>query len=122
MLRSILLAGVLALSACASTTGPTASATQPGGRDCFRSTDVSGYNVVDDHHVSLSVGARRHYILTTDWNVRDLNWSEQIALHSGIGWICTGNGLGVEVSGGQPHRTYPVSGIARAPDPAPQGS
>lgn len=109
------------LAACAST--------EPGGQqtasstDCFRSEQVSGYGVIDNNHVSLSVGASRRYILTTMWNARDLDWTHAIAIRSATGRICTGNGLGVELIGGEPRRTYPVSEIARAPDEnAVQGS
>lgn len=123
MMRTVLVAAVFGLAACASPApSPSASAAPAAGRDCFRSADVSGFNYVDEHHVTLRVGPSRSYILSTEWNAHDLNWSETIALHSATGWICTGNGLGVEVSGGEPHRSYPISGIARAPEPAPQGS
>lgn len=91
--------------------------------DCFRSEQVSGYNVIDDHNVGLSIGASRRYVLTTSWNARDLDWSQAIAIRSSTGRICTGNGLGVQLIGGYPQRTYPVSQIARAPDDNPvQGS
>ena len=109
-------AAALALSACAATT-ETAGA--PADRDCFNQNNVTGYTVIDDHNVGVNVGANRRYILTTDWNASDLDWTHAIALRSTNNWICTGNGLGVEIIGGEPRRTYPVSGIARAPDPNP---
>ena len=108
------------LAACASTEASQQSASST---DCFRSEQVSGYNVIDNHNIGLSVGSSRDYILTTDWNARDLDWTHAIALRSSTGRICTGNGLGVEIIGGDPQRTYPVSQITRAPDSAPvQGS
>lgn len=125
MLRTLFIAAALGLTACASSTPDTTQSASASneGRDCFRSGDVNGYNYVDEHHVKLSVGASRDYILTTTWNARDLNWTQAVAIHSTTGWICTGNGLGIELSGGQPHRTYPITGIERAPEPvAPQGS
>jgi len=114
----------LALGACAQTgETPTASAS-PDGRDCFSADNISGYNVIDDHTVSVSVGASRHYLLRTNWNARDLDWTNAIAIRSTANWICTGNGLGVQVIGGEPRRTYPIVEITRAPEPAPaaQGS
>ncbi len=109
------------LAACASTApgnGQTASS-----QDCFRSEQVSGYNVIDNNHVGLRVGASRQYILTTMWNSRDLDWTHAIAIRSSTGRICTGNGLGVDLIGGDPQRTYPVSAITRAPGEDPvQGS
>jgi hypothetical protein len=117
MLRTTLLAAAcLALTACATQETQTAGATS--GRDCFRNDDIFGYTIVDDHNVSVRAGAR-DYILTTTWNARDLDWSQAIALRSTQGWICTGNGLGVEIIGGRPPRRYPVSSITRAPEPAP---
>lgn len=114
----------LALAACASTeTGDTAAA--PEGRDCFNADNVSGYTYIDNQHVGISVGANRKYILTTMFNARDLDWTQAIAIRSTTSWICTGNGLGVEVIGGNPQRNYPITAIERAPDPAPnadQGS
>lgn len=109
------------LAACASTEAggqQTASSS-----DCFRSEQVSGYSVIDNDHVGLSVGASRRYVLTTMFNARDLDWTHAIAIRSATGRICTGNGLGVQLIGGDPQRTYPVSAIARAPDDNPaQGS
>lgn len=109
------------LAACASTGESTEAA---GSRECFRSEQVNGYSLVDNNHVQLRVGANRHYILTTNWNARDLDWSHAIAIRSTTGQICTGSGLGVELIGGEPSRTFPVVSIERAPDdePAVQGS
>jgi len=104
MLRTTLLAvaAALALAACA-TPEETASAGPPEGRDCFRSADIFGYGVVDDHTI----------------DIRD--WTQQIAIRSTTGWICTGNGLGVEIIGGDPPRRFPVNGIQPRPEaPAEQ--
>ena len=102
------------------------AAAAPGGsRDCFLASSVSGFNVVDDHTVRVTAGPSRHYLLGTTWNARDLNWSEEIALRSrGNDWICVGNGLGVEVRGGRPPQTYPITSVTREPEtpPTPQGS
>lgn len=110
----------LALAACA--TEPADSTAE--ATDCFRSEDVRGYTVIDNTHIGISVGASREYVLTTMWNARDLDWTQAIAIRSATGRICTGNGLGVELIGGDPQRTYPIVSIERAPEeePAPQGS
>ncbi|MBL8531125.1 MAG: hypothetical protein JNK94_05270 [Hyphomonadaceae bacterium] len=123
MLRNTLLAAALiALSACASTETSGASQAAPADRDCFRNADIFSYGVIDNYNVR--VRARGHdYIFTTNWNARDLDWTQAIAVRSVTGWICTGNGLGVEIIGGEPRRTYPIVSIARAPEePAPTGS
>lgn len=118
MRNGILALAALALSGCA-----TEGATAPtGGRDCFSANSVNGYNVIDDRHVEVRVGASDRYILTTMWNARDLDWTERVAIRSTTSFICTGNGLGVEIIGGDPQRTYPISAIERAPEPAPQAS
>jgi hypothetical protein len=117
----LLVAGlcVFALSACASP--QTASA--PGHSDCFRTADVNGYAIVDDTHVDVTVGPNRHYILTTFFNARDLDWSQTIALRSHTNWICTGSGPNwAEVIGGRPRRSYPITEIVRAPPPPAHGS
>lgn len=113
-------AALLTLAGCASTA--TENAASAGPRDCFRADNVSGYSVIDDHNIGVRAGARS-YILTTTWNARDLDWTQAIAIRSTTDWICTGNGLGVDIIGGNPERTFPVSSIARAPnDEQPTGS
>jgi hypothetical protein len=107
-----MLAAALSLAACA-TDAPTAD------RDCFRSGQVHGFELVDDNHVRLTVGAGRAYVLKTMWNARDLDWATRIALRSSTGLICTGSGVGVEVIGGRPRRAYPIESIERAPDESP---
>jgi Family of unknown function (DUF6491) len=118
MLRiGILASAALMLASCASTEAQTAAA---GDRDCFQSASVRGFDVIDRSTVEVSVGASRRYLLTTNWQTSNLDFSEHIAIRSATGYICTGNGLGVEIVGGEPRRTYPIQSIARAPDPAPQ--
>jgi len=118
-MRTLLLAlTALTLSACAS-----ADATQDQAqtaRDCFFASTVSGYSVIDNNTVEVRAGSDR-YRLTTLFNARDLDWTQNIAIRSTTGSICTGNGIGVEIIGGEPRQTYPVSSIARAPEPV-QGS
>lgn len=119
MLRTTLIAvAVLGLAACASDGASSANS----GRECFSSSSVNGYNVVDDHTIRVNVGASRRYLLTTAWNTRDLNWTQAVALHSPTGQICTGNGVGYELRGGDPVRPYLLTGIARQPDDVPAGS
>lgn len=107
----------LALAACANTGEETASA---GARDCFRSENVNGFNMVDRNTIEVRVGASRRYLLTTNWPADELNYAERIAIRSTTGQICTGNGLGVEIFGGRPPVAYPIQAIARAPEPAAQ--
>ncbi len=121
MLRTVLIATAFTLSACASTASEEQTAsTSP--RDCFFSDLISGYNVIDDHRIRVNVGASRSYILTTAWNARDLDWTQAIALRSATGSICTGNGLGVEIIGGEPRRSYYLTSIEREPDQNPAAS
>ncbi len=121
MLRMGTIATALLLSACAAT--PHTVSANAAERDCFFAESVSGYSVVDDHNVRVNVGASRAYILSTNWNARDLDWTQTIAIRSTLGRICTGNGLGVDIIGGDPRRTYPITSIARAPEePANQGT
>jgi len=121
MIRTILLAATaLAIAGCAAQTEQAENASQ---RACFAADTANGFNYIDENHISLSAGPGRRYILTTMFNARDLDWTQAIAVRSTSGWICTGNGLGVEIIGGDPVRTYPVTYIARALEPpAPQGS
>jgi hypothetical protein len=109
----------IALSACASTE----QSAEAADRDCFPTANISGYSIIDDHHVNVRVGASRDYIMTLDWNAHDLDWSHAIAVRSTSSFVCTGNGLGTRIIGGDPPRDYYVTQIARAPaEPAAQGS
>jgi hypothetical protein len=114
----------LALAACATSETAGGGASQGATNDCFRTADVHGYNVIDRTHVGVRVGANRQYILTTLWNTSDLDWTEAIAIRTATGRVCTGNGLGVEIIGGRPPRTYPIASVERAPEEpaAPEGS
>ena len=118
--RTILLAAAaVTLTACA--TEQSASMTPAEDRDCFRAQSVSGYTVVDDHNVRVSVGANRHYTMHTSWNVNDLDWTQAIVLESDSSWICTGNVFGqVEVTGGALGRSFPIQTVTRDPDPPGQ--
>lgn len=111
---AFLAAAAFAVTACASP-----GAQEAADRDCFHADMVSGYSYLDENHISVSVGANRRYVLTTMFNARDLDWTHAIALRSTTHLICTGNGLGVEIIGGEPHRRYPISAIERAPDEGP---
>ncbi|HEX8901613.1 DUF6491 family protein [Vitreimonas sp.] len=117
----IAIIAAFALSACATSES---TETTSAARDCFRAEDVSGYSVIDDHNIGVRVGASRNYVLSTTWNARDLDWTHAIAIRSSAGFICTGNGLGVEIIGGEPQQRYPVTSITRATtdQPEPTGS
>jgi hypothetical protein len=118
MLRPLLAAAAaLALAACAAQTAGDGAA-----RDCFRTLDVSGYGVLDEHRIRVSINPQREYYLTVRHNTRDLDWTQAITLRSTTSFICVGNGLGVEVMGGNPPVPYPVVNIERAPLEAPTGS
>lgn len=120
MLRPALgAAAALLMLGCA----PTQSAESVDNvRDCFRTVDVSGYSPVDEHRIKVTVSPQREYYLTIQQNVRDLDWAHAIALRSTTSFICTGNGLGVQVLGGDPVFPYPVTDIERVPVTAIEGS
>ena len=116
MKRVKVLPALALLTAVASAGCMTAPA--PDGRECFLNRNINGFTVLDDHTVRVNVGASRRYDFATDWNVRDLNWSERIAVRSTSGWICVGDGLGVDVIAGMPPRTYPVRTVTAVAPPA----
>lgn len=127
MKMKIALIAALALGACSSASGgygnsSSASTSGHGPHDdCFRSSEVTGYGVVDEHHVRLSVGTR-DYIFTIVGNSRDLDWNHAISVRSITTFICTGNGTGVQLMGGEPPVPTQVTMIERGDHPAPQGS
>ncbi|MGD9815371.1 MAG: DUF6491 family protein [Hyphomonadaceae bacterium] len=114
-----ILIAAAALAACASATEPPAQTA--AAQDCFRTSQVHGFDVIDRNRVGLRVGANRQYVLTTMWNAYDLDWEQRIAIRTATGRVCVGNGLGVEIIGGDPRRTYPITSVERAPEqPAAQ--
>jgi|CXWL01.1.fsa_nt_gi hypothetical protein len=120
MFRTLALAfGAATLCGCAT---PVADGSAAATRDCFRSLDIDGYGVIDDRRVRVSVSPRRDYILTIRRDTRDLDWANTIAIRSGTSFVCVGNGLGVELVGGDPPQRYPVVNIERAPQEAPAES
>ncbi|HET9232029.1 MAG TPA: DUF6491 family protein [Vitreimonas sp.] len=119
MLRIGLFASALVLAACGTVGEDVAGVT--ADRECFNSVSVTGFDVIDRNTVEVRVGASRRYRLTTNWPTTNLDFREHIGLRSTTGMICTGNGLGVEIIGGDPVQTYPIQSIARAPEPAAQG-
>lgn len=121
MLRYALLAAALTLGACASTT--TTASNAGSDRDCFRSLDVRGYSVVDEHRVKLRVSPAREYILSIPQNSRELDWTRAISVRSASNFICVGDPSGVQLMGGDPPTPFQVTNIERAPvDVADQGS
>jgi hypothetical protein len=116
------LAAIAALGLAACATADDQGEATPSGNDCFFASQVNAYEVVDANSVRVRVSANRHYLLRTAWNTSDLNWTQAIALRSTTGHICTGNGLGVQVIGGDPQRTYPITSIERIPDDIPPDS
>lgn len=122
MFRTLLAASAFAaLAACAGTQGAeteSAAAT----RDCFRTLDVSGYGVVDEHTVRVHISPQREYYLTINANTRDLDWTHAISIRSMTSFICVGDGAGVQVMGGDPAIPYQVTRIERAPQTAIEGS
>ncbi len=117
MLRTGIFATALMITGCAATGSETAAS----GRECFRSDAVNGFDVLDQETIEVRVGASRRYLLSIAWPAANLDYSQRIALRSSTGMICTGNGLGVEIIGGDPIQSYPVQSIARAPEPEAQG-
>jgi hypothetical protein len=123
-MRKILTALFLVALASACTTTAGAPQADTAARDCFRTLDVSGYGVVDDRRIRVHVSPQREYILTIGQTVRNLDWTHAISIRSVSSFVCVGNGLGVQLLGGDPPLTYSVVQVERAPQETatPQGS
>lgn len=112
-MRIVILAALAAvLSACATPDTETATT---GPRDCFRAMDVSGYGIIDADRIRVRIGPSREYYLTVQGGTRDLRFDESIAIDAGHSFVCTGNGLGVRVIGGDHDFPRAVTLIERAP-------
>jgi len=121
MLRSLILASAVALSACASSE-TTTSASAAESRDCFRALDVRGYSVIDDHRVGVRISPQRQYALTIPTSTRDLDWTHSIAIRSVTSFICVGSPSGVSLVGGEPSFPHQVTAIERLPTDGVEGS
>lgn len=109
MLRMWAALAALSLSACASPN----SGLETAARDCFRTSDVRGYGVVDEHSVRLRVGAQRAYILTIREDTRRFDPTEPIAVQSSSGYVCVGEIGGVRIVGNDPLFPAYVTSIER---------
>jgi hypothetical protein len=121
MKMKIALIAAVALAACSTPMGNESGNAGGPHADCFRANEVTGYGVVDEHRVRLSVGTR-DYIFTIVGNSRDLDWNHAISVRSISSFICTGPGTGVQLMGGEPPIPTQVTRIERGDTPAPQGS
>jgi hypothetical protein len=114
MLRHTIIA--LAAFACAGAAAAQTPAPEPA-RDCFRNEDIVGWGLLDDHAVRVRINSSRSYAIRTHMNVRRVRWEQSIALTTRSGWICTGDGLGVELhTGGETPRTWIVDSVTRLPE------
>lgn len=111
-MRALVFTYALLLGACAA---PALSDDEAASaRDCFRATDVSGFNVADSDRVSVRVGTRT-YLLTVQGGTRDLNFDQTLAIDAGHSFVCVGHPLGVSVIGGDHPFRRPITQIERAP-------
>lgn len=110
-MRQLMIVSVLALGACASAQGSGAESS----RDCFRAASVSGYGVVDERRIRVSVSPTRDYILTIGNNTANLDWNHAISIDSPSPFVCVGSGNGVILRGGDPPVSHFVTQIERAP-------
>jgi hypothetical protein len=114
-MKYALIAAGLLLAACAS--DPGAQASNAGGRDCFRDSQVSGFNVVGDNAVKVNISPSRDYLLTTNRSVHQLRSEEHIAFEgTPSGLVCVGNGDGVLLRGGDTPEPWIITAITRAPE------
>ncbi|MGE0594967.1 MAG: DUF6491 family protein [Hyphomonadaceae bacterium] len=119
MIRTLVVAGALALTAGCATPQQSASAARDG-RDCFNANSISGFGVIDARTVRVDVGPSRQYALTLFSNARELRFNERIGIETRPSdWVCAGSGVpGVTIYSldhpGQ--RSWPVTAVARLPD------
>ncbi len=111
-LRLALPAALMAVSAGAAPI-TTAAASSPHD-DCFPTRAITGYGIVDPRTAYLTVGTR-HYLVRITGDSRDLDYNYAIRVRSISTFICTGNGLGVQLMGGYPPIPHQVTSIERAP-------
>jgi len=110
----------LALAPLASAKDGQASANPPAGRDCFLASQINGWGVIDGRTLRVRINSQRQYALRTVGSARRIRWEWGIAVTSWSGWICTGDGVGVEIHvAGEMPRSWLVEDVARLPPPEP---
>jgi hypothetical protein len=119
-MTKLLCAGLLVASALLAWPRLDAAADEPAkapDKACFYTSQIDGWNYLDDHTVRLSVGPSRQFDVTIMGTAPWLASHEDIGIRSDpTNLICTGNGLGVEVFQGGPFRQrWAVTQIALVP-------
>lgn len=117
-LRLALTAALLAASAGMAPLSAATASEQSPHSDCFPQRAITGYGISGEHTAYVTVGTR-HYFLHINDSARDLDWNHAISVRSLSPFICTGNGLGVQLMGGYPPIPHQVVGIERAPPGEP---
>lgn len=93
---------------------PTLAAEPKADRACFRASDVSGFNVVDDQTVDVSISPRNFYRLTLFAPSRDIDWTMQIGIEArGGSWVCAGMDATLIVPEAIGIQRYPVTKIRK---------
>ena len=119
MILNLALAAALMAASSGIAPAASASATETGPhQDCFPTRAINGYGIVDERTAYLTVG-NRHYLMRITGNSRDLDYNYAISVRSLSTFICTGNGLGVQLMGGYPPIPHQVLNIERAPPGEP---
>lgn len=86
----------------------------PAQRSCFRADDVSGFNVVDDKTVDVSINAKTVYRLTLFSRSPDIDWTQRIGVRARSGaWICQGMDAEIIVPGAIGPTTFPVTDVRK---------
>lgn len=93
---------------------PALAAEPKAERACFRASDVSGFNVVDDQTVDVSISPRNVYRLTLFAPSRDIDWTMQIGIEARGGpWVCTGMDATLIIPEGVGVQRYPVTKVRK---------
>lgn len=93
---------------------PVLAAEPKAERACFRASDVSGFNVVDDQTVDVSTSPRNVYRLTLFAPSPDIDWTLQIAIEArGGSWVCAGTDATIIVPEAIGIQRYPVTKVRK---------
>lgn len=104
--------GAALLAGCAMEEEPLTAAAA-GANDCFRPDAVSGFTPIDDDTVDVRVGVGRSYRLQLVGTCPDVDWTQQLAIRSRTGWICSGLDAELIVPSPTGTQTCPVVDIRR---------
>ena len=92
-----------------------AQAGQRTGQQCFLTSQVNGFNALDDDTVQVTVGASTVYELGIVGTCPDIDWTQRVGIRAtgGSSWVCSGLDAELIVPSPMGVQRCPVTSVRR---------